>query len=99
MFLREVDYNYFLGLKLIIQQHQHLVSEYGFTSFLDDDNVILPDYVEKMINNCLKHNQKISVCQIILNNEYVENEIIPKSDVIKFGEIDSPALKFKFKLL
>lgn len=83
------------------------LSEHGFVCFLDDDNEMFPDYVERMLNECLTRNQKISVCQILLNNEYANNEIIPKSDVIKFGEIDSlnfmvansVAKKFKDKWL
>lgn len=83
------------------------LSDYGFVCFLDDDNEIFPDYVEKMINSCLKHNQKISICQILLNNDHIENDIIPKTDSIKFGEIDSlnfmvansVAKKFKDKWL
>jgi glycosyltransferase involved in cell wall biosynthesis len=63
------------------------LDEEGFVCFLDDDNIMNPDYVEKMVGAIEDSEKDISICRIYINHR---NESIPQDENnIKHGWIDS----------
>lgn len=65
------------------------IEPYGFVCFVDDDNSVSPNYVEKLLTG-MSENIGMAYCQVQIEN--LGNIIIPSEDVsnsFKLGEIDS----------
>lgn len=87
------EYNY-----IHIQEHEgslgskprifaiEAMKDSGYVCFVDDDNIIYPTYVEKLINAIKQNDAIISYCQII--HSHIDGPI-PTTEGFRYGEVDS----------
>lgn len=59
-----------------------------YVLYLDDDNILYPDYFEKMISN-IEQNTAMLICRIHFNDSTWVNLVLPREDKIIPCQIDS----------
>ena len=70
-----------------------LLPLHGYVCFLDDDNVLLPQYVEKMVGVIVPDEKEVAIGQVqlqrVIDGEYMIKTAPPDANSLGFSDIDA----------